>query len=101
VTGYSITVLIAIAYIANILGVGVFIFNFPFGKIFMGDGGAYFVGFMMAVIGLMLGIRNEEVSHWFILLLFIYPLYETAFSIYRKKLCVSLLQVNQMGTIFI
>ena len=99
--GYSIAVLLAIAYVANILGddlviqlsliliaslLGVFIFNFPFGKIFMGDGGAYFVGFMMAVIGLMLGNRNEEVSHWFILLLFIYPLYETAFSVYRKKI---------------
>ena len=52
----------------------------------MGDGGAYFIGFMMAVIGLMLGNRNEEVSHWFILLLFIYPLYETSFSVYRKKI---------------
>ena len=100
-TGYSIFVLIAIAYVANILGdglivqlsliliaslSGVFIFNFPFGKIFMGDGGAYFIGFMMATIGLMLGIRNDEVSHWFILLLFIYPLYETTFSIYRRKI---------------
>jgi len=34
----------------------------------------------------MLGNRNEEVSHWFILLLFIYPLYETSFSVYRKKI---------------
>jgi UDP-GlcNAc:undecaprenyl-phosphate/decaprenyl-phosphate GlcNAc-1-phosphate transferase len=100
-SGYSILVLLSIAYIASILGddlvfqlsliltaslVGFFIFNFPFGKIFMGDGGAYFVGFMMALIGLMLGIRNEEVSHWFVLLLFIYPLYETVFSIYRKKI---------------
>ncbi len=99
--GYSILVLLAISYIASILGddlvlqlsllltaslVGFFVFNFPFGKIFMGDGGAYFVGFMMAIIGLMLGIRNEEASHWFVLLLFIYPLYETAFSIYRKKI---------------
>ena len=99
--GYSVAVLLAIAYVANILGddlviqlsliliaslLGVFIFNFPFGKIFMGDGGAYFIGFMMTVIGLMLGNRNEEVSHWFILLLFIYPLYETAFSVYRKKI---------------
>ena len=99
--GYCVLVLLAIGYIANILGddlvlqlslvltaslVGFFVFNFPLGKIFMGDGGAYFVGFMMAVIGLMLGIRNDEVSHWFMLLLSIYPLYETAFSIYRRKL---------------
>ena len=99
--GYGIMVLLAISYVASALGdnlvfhlsltlvaslSGFFFFNFPFGKIFMGDGGAYFVGFMMSVIGLMLGIRNVEVSHWFVLLLFIYPLYETAFSIYRKKI---------------
>jgi len=99
--GYSVLVLLAIAYVSNILGdglvfqlsltltaslAGFFVFNFPLGKIFMGDGGAYFVGLMMAVIGLMLGIRNDEVSHWFVLLLFIYPLYETAFSIYRKAI---------------
>ena len=100
-SGYSILVLLAIAYVASILGdvivfqlslilvtslAGFAVFNFPFGKIFMGDGGAYFVGFMMVSIGLMLGIRNKEVSHWFVLLLFIYPLYETVFSIYRKKI---------------
>ncbi len=98
--GYSMLVLLAIAYVANVLGddlvvqlsllltsslFGLFLFNFPFGRIFIGDGGAYFVGFMMAIIGLMLGIRNEEVSHWFVLLLFIYPLFETVFSIYRKR----------------
>jgi UDP-N-acetylmuramyl pentapeptide phosphotransferase/UDP-N-acetylglucosamine-1-phosphate transferase len=99
--GYSILVLLAIAYIANVIGddlvfqlsliltsslAGIFIFNFPFGKIFMGDGGAYLTGFMMATIGLMLGIRNEEISHWFVFLLFVYPLYETVFSIYRRKI---------------
>ena len=99
--GYSVLALLAIAYVSHILGdglvfqlsltltaslAGFFVFNFPLGKIFMGDGGAYFVGLMMAVIGLMLGIRNDEVSHWFVLLLFIYPLYETAFSIYRKTI---------------
>ena len=99
--GYAILVCLAIAYVAYILGdtlvfqmssilaaslFGFLVFNFPFGKIFMGDGGAYFVGFMVSIIGLMLGIRHDEVSHWFILLLFIYPLYETVFSIYRKKI---------------
>jgi UDP-GlcNAc:undecaprenyl-phosphate/decaprenyl-phosphate GlcNAc-1-phosphate transferase len=99
--GCSILILLAILYISTIVGdglvsqlslillsslIGFFVFNFPFGKIFIGDGGAYFVGFMLAIIGLMLGVRNEEVSHWFVLLLFIYPLYETIFSIYRKKI---------------
>ena len=100
-TGYGIIVLIAITYVANILGddliiqlsliliaslLGVFIFNFPFGKIFMGDGGAYFVGFMLAVIGLILVDRHEELSNWFVLLIFIYPMYELLYSIYRRKI---------------
>jgi UDP-N-acetylmuramyl pentapeptide phosphotransferase/UDP-N-acetylglucosamine-1-phosphate transferase len=65
---------------------GFFIFNFPFGKIFMGDGGAYFVGFMLAAIGLMLADRHTELSNWFVLLIFIYPMYELLYSIYRRKI---------------
>jgi len=99
--GYSIIVLLAIAYISHMEGdslvfqlslilassvLGFFILNFPFGKIFMGDGGAYFVGFMMAALGMMLVVRNQGLSYWLLLLLFIYPLYETVFSIYRKKI---------------
>jgi len=99
--GYSILVCLAISYVAYILDdtlilqinsiiiasiLGFFVFNFPRGKIFMGDGGAYFIGFIMSIIGLMLVIRNEEITHWFILLLFIYPLYEIVFSIYRRMI---------------
>jgi UDP-N-acetylmuramyl pentapeptide phosphotransferase/UDP-N-acetylglucosamine-1-phosphate transferase len=51
----------------------------------MGDGGAYFVGFMLAIIGLILVDRHEELSNWFVLLIFIYPMYELLYSIYRRK----------------
>jgi len=40
-----------------------FLANFPFGKLFTGDMGAYFIGLIMGTSGLLLGIRNEEVSH--------------------------------------
>jgi UDP-GlcNAc:undecaprenyl-phosphate/decaprenyl-phosphate GlcNAc-1-phosphate transferase len=98
--GYSIFAFLAIAYVAFTLGdelilqlslmvvvsiFGFFVFNFPFGKIFMGDGGAYFVGFLLAIIGLMLVDRHEELSNWFVLLIFIYPMYELLYSIYRRK----------------
>jgi UDP-GlcNAc:undecaprenyl-phosphate/decaprenyl-phosphate GlcNAc-1-phosphate transferase len=100
-SGYAILASLSIAYIAYILGdeiilqlslilatsvFGFFALNFPFGKIFMGDGGAYFVGFMLAVIGLMLVDRHEELSNWFVLLIFIYPMYELLYSIYRRKI---------------
>ena len=64
---------------------GVLFFNFPKGKIFLGDGGAYIVGFLMAIFSLMLVRRHPQVSSWFPLLVFIYPVFETFFSIYRKK----------------
>ena len=98
--GYGVLVLLAIAYVANIFGddlvlqlslvltaslVGFFVFNFPLGKIFMGDGGAYFIGFMLSIIGLMLTDRHEKLSSWFVLLIFIYPMYELLYSIYRRK----------------
>ena len=63
---------------------GLFLVNFPFGKIFAGDSGAYFVGFLLGTTLLMLVQRNREVSAWFPCLVLIYPIFETLFSIYRK-----------------
>jgi UDP-N-acetylmuramyl pentapeptide phosphotransferase/UDP-N-acetylglucosamine-1-phosphate transferase len=64
---------------------GFFIWNFPAGLIFLGDGGAYFIGFMLAELAISLVMRHREVSAWYPVLLFIYPIFETCFSIYRKK----------------
>lgn len=64
---------------------GFFIWNFPAGLIFLGDGGAYFVGFMLAELAISLVMRHREVSAWYPVLLFVYPIFETCFSIYRKK----------------
>jgi len=99
--GFSLMVFLALAYVASqigdaflvnlylLLAGSIFILliaNFPYGKLFTGDMGAYFIGLILGTSGLLLGIRNEEVSHWFILLLVLYPLYETVFSIYRRKI---------------
>ena len=64
---------------------GLFLFNYPRGLIFTGDGGAYLIGFLLALISLLILKRNPEVSPWFPLLVMIYPVFETLFSIYRKK----------------
>jgi UDP-N-acetylmuramyl pentapeptide phosphotransferase/UDP-N-acetylglucosamine-1-phosphate transferase len=65
--------------------IGFFVWNFPYGKIFLGDGGAYLIGFLAGLVGVMLVERHKEVSAWFPLLLLAYPVYETIFSIIRKK----------------
>ena len=64
---------------------GFFLFNFPAGLIFLGDGGAYFLGFMLAETVVLLVARNAEVSAWYAALLLIYPVWETIFSIYRRR----------------
>lgn len=64
---------------------GFFVWNYPAGLIFLGDGGAYFLGFMLAELCVLLLHRNPQVSPIFTLLLCAYPIFETLFSIYRKK----------------
>lgn len=61
-----------------------FILNFPKGKIFLGDGGAYLLGFIIAIIGIFLASKYESISPWYILAIFIYPVWEVLFSIIRK-----------------
>lgn len=64
---------------------GFLLWNYPHGKIFMGDGGAYLSGFVIAELLVLLNERNPDVSVLFPLLLMIYPIFETLFSIYRRK----------------
>lgn len=65
---------------------GFLVFNFPKGKIFLGDGGAYFLGFMLAVLAVMLVNRHAGVSAWFFLAVLIYPIWEVVFSIARRRM---------------
>ena len=72
----------ALAMIGALLGF--LVFNYPRGLIFLGDGGAYFVGFWIAELSVLLTARHPEVSKWFPLLLCFYPIFETVFTIYRR-----------------
>jgi UDP-N-acetylmuramyl pentapeptide phosphotransferase/UDP-N-acetylglucosamine-1-phosphate transferase len=64
---------------------GFFIWNYPRGLIFLGDGGAYLIGFLIACLSIMLVQRNSNVSPWFALLVNAYPIFETLFTIWRRK----------------
>jgi UDP-N-acetylmuramyl pentapeptide phosphotransferase/UDP-N-acetylglucosamine-1-phosphate transferase len=65
---------------------GFMVINYPFGKIFMGDGGAYLMGFMLAWTAVMLHVRNEQVSVWAPVVVCAYPIIETLFSMVRRYL---------------
>jgi UDP-GlcNAc:undecaprenyl-phosphate/decaprenyl-phosphate GlcNAc-1-phosphate transferase len=65
---------------------GFLVWNFPRGVLFAGDGGAYFLGFAIAELAVLLVQRNSEVSPWFALLALWYPVWETLYSAYRRKI---------------
>ncbi len=80
--GDRLLLVISVSMIGAICGF--LIWNYPGGLIFLGDGGAYFIGYMMGVVSILLLARHPNVSAWFPLLLCFYPVFETLFSIYRK-----------------
>jgi UDP-N-acetylmuramyl pentapeptide phosphotransferase/UDP-N-acetylglucosamine-1-phosphate transferase len=63
---------------------GFLVWNYPRGLIFAGDAGAYLWGLVIATLSVLLVQRHAAVSPWFPLLLLIYPVWETVFSVYRK-----------------
>jgi UDP-N-acetylmuramyl pentapeptide phosphotransferase/UDP-N-acetylglucosamine-1-phosphate transferase len=65
--------------------VTVYIFNF-FGKIYLGDGGAYLISFVAGVTLIKFSNDNYLVSPYYIVALLWYPAYENLFSIIRKKI---------------
>ena len=98
--GHAVIVLAAMAWVSALVGddflftsalamigalLGFLVWNYPKGKIFLGDGGAYLLGFWLAEISVLLVVRHPEVSPWFPMLLLVYPIFETLFSMYRRK----------------
>lgn len=74
----------ALAMLYAALVLGFFVVNFPHGRIFLGDGGAYFAGFLLASLGVLLPTRNADVSAWTAILICAYPVIETLASMRRK-----------------
>lgn len=100
-SGVCLVALLALGYVAFEVGdsqlvlmcglgagatLGFRAWNYPSGRIFCGDGGAYFLGAYVAIVSALLIQRHQEVSAWFPLLLVIYPVWETVFSAYRRRI---------------
>jgi UDP-N-acetylmuramyl pentapeptide phosphotransferase/UDP-N-acetylglucosamine-1-phosphate transferase len=99
-TGACMIALIALGYVSFAVGdrelvllsgvgvsalLGFRVWNYPSGRVFCGDGGAYFVGVYVAILSALLVHRHAEVSAWFPVLLLVYPIWETLFSAYRRR----------------
>ena len=65
--------------------IALFILNF-FNKLYLGDGGSYFLGLLFALCLINTYQINNNISPYFIVCLLWYPAFENLFSIMRKKI---------------
>ena len=63
---------------------GFMILNFPMGKIFLGDGGAYATGHLLVWSAVILINSKGEISTFSILLIFFWPVADTGLAIWRR-----------------
>ncbi len=63
---------------------GFMLVNYPYGKIFLGDGGAYLLGFLLGWVAVLMTARNPGISPWAPLLACGYPILEVLFSMLRR-----------------
>lgn len=75
-----------IALMMAAANIGFLLFNYPHGKIFLGDAGAYLNGAVAAILSVMVVEGSAgQVSPWFPVALLAYPIWETLFSMLRRK----------------
>jgi UDP-GlcNAc:undecaprenyl-phosphate GlcNAc-1-phosphate transferase len=64
---------------------GFLVFNFPFGKIFLGDAGAYSLGHIIVWYSIYLVWTIDDLATWAVALILFWPLADTLYSIYRRR----------------
>ena len=67
-----------------IINILILFFNFPKAQIFLGDGGAYFLGINLSLIVIRISNLNFDISPFFFAGLLFYLFFEVFFSFFRK-----------------
>ncbi|MEE2999659.1 MAG: MraY family glycosyltransferase [Pseudomonadota bacterium] len=78
-TQISIFLILCVAAVLGFMAL-----NFPLGKIFLGDGGAYVLGHLLVWSAIILINDAAEVSAFAILLVFFWPVADTGLAIWRR-----------------
>ena len=60
------------------------VMNYPYGRIFLGDLGAYTLGLIVSMLTIILFGRHPEISPWGAVLILIYPATEVVFTLLRR-----------------
>ena len=79
---YAVMVHLTMMLTAAILGF--LILNYPYGLIFLGDAGAYMLGFVLSWFGISILLFAPDASPWAILLTMFWPVADTLLAIYRR-----------------
>lgn len=78
-TAYMMTIM------ALIMLLGIFlIFNYPYGKIFLGDLGAYSLGVLSSILTIIFYAKHPELPTWGAVLILIYPATEIIYTVARR-----------------
>lgn len=59
--------------------------NFPTGRLFLGDAGAYLIGFCLAWMAVFLVATQANLTPWAVLLVFFWPVADTFLAIARRR----------------
>ena len=79
------TLLLQMCLTSLAIVLGFFVINWPKGAIFLGDAGAYLIGFWVVELGILLVLRNPQISPMAPVVVGLLPLIETLFSMYRRN----------------
>ena len=80
------TLLLQMSLTSLAVVLGFFVINWPRGAIFLGDAGAYLIGFWVVELGILLAMRNPQISPMAPVVAGLLPLIETLFSMYRRNI---------------
>ena len=76
--------IIQIAVFVIILLISFLLFNYPFGKIFLGDAGSYFIGLLGGYLIIEIFATYPQLPSWSAVIILFYPALEVFFSYFRK-----------------
>lgn len=75
-----------VAMILFVALLGFFVLNWPYGRLFLGDAGAYAIGHVLSWLGVILLVRDPDGAGLAAILILFWPVADTAFAIIRRRL---------------
>ncbi|MGD9863677.1 MAG: glycosyltransferase [Pseudodonghicola sp.] len=82
--GDTMTATIAAGVVFSVAGV--LVVNYPFGRLFLGDGGAYTMGHLVGWLAVLLMARNPGISAWAVLMTAFWPVMDTGAAVLRRRM---------------